>query len=166
VIPMRCFISPRKVMSAAPSMRTSAAPLSCWRRLCTTGHGCAAPARRNSVSCTSPPTRCSARSSETALWLEQPLLPKFSLCGEQGGRRPPRAAWHRTYGVPTIVTNCCNNYEPRPHADPALRQRRQHARLAIRRRPRGQSDGGAATWPAGQDLLVRCARSRTLTSPA
>src|SRR5439155_12442911 len=26
-------------------------------------------------------------------------------------------AWHRTYGLPAIVTNCCNNYGPRQHAE-------------------------------------------------
>jgi dTDP-glucose 4,6-dehydratase len=26
-------------------------------------------------------------------------------------------AWHRTYGIPVIVTNCSNNYGPRQHAE-------------------------------------------------
>jgi dTDP-glucose 4,6-dehydratase len=26
-------------------------------------------------------------------------------------------AWHQTYALPTIVTNCCNNYGPRQHAE-------------------------------------------------
>ena len=61
-------------------------------------------------------------------------------------------AWHHTYGLPTIITNCSNNYGPFQFpeklipltiinalggpADPGLRHGHERARLAPCRRPR------------------------------
>jgi dTDP-glucose 4,6-dehydratase len=36
-------------------------------------------------------------------------------------------AWHRTYGVPVIVTNCSNNYGPRQHAEKLIPTVVRHA---------------------------------------
>jgi len=65
-------------------------------------------------------------------------------------------AWHKTYGLPTIISNCSNNYGPcqfpekliplaiqraRWRVDSRLRARRECAGLALRGRPYG----GAST---------------------
>src|SRR5262245_14031435 len=36
-------------------------------------------------------------------------------------------AWHRTYGLPVIVTNCSNNYGPRQHAEKLIPTVVRHA---------------------------------------
>src|SRR5262249_42803443 len=36
-------------------------------------------------------------------------------------------AWHQTYGLPTVVTNCCNNYGPRQHAEKLVPTLIRHA---------------------------------------
>jgi dTDP-glucose 4,6-dehydratase len=36
-------------------------------------------------------------------------------------------AWHQTYGLPTLVTNCCNNYGPRQHAEKLIPTVIRHA---------------------------------------
>jgi dTDP-glucose 4,6-dehydratase len=36
-------------------------------------------------------------------------------------------AWHRTYGLPVIVTNCSNNYGPRQHAEKLIPTVLRHA---------------------------------------
>ncbi|OZG42723.1 dTDP-glucose 4,6-dehydratase [Aeromonas sp. A35_P] len=36
-------------------------------------------------------------------------------------------AWHRTYGLPVLVTNCSNNYGPRQHAEKLIPQTIAHA---------------------------------------
>ncbi|MCD6617262.1 dTDP-glucose 4,6-dehydratase [Aeromonas veronii] len=36
-------------------------------------------------------------------------------------------AWHRTYGLPVLVTNCSNNYGPRQHAEKLIPQTISHA---------------------------------------
>ena len=61
-------------------------------------------------------------------------------------------AWHRTYGLPVVVSNCSNNYGPYQFPEkliplmilnalegkplPVYGQRRERARLALRRGPR------------------------------
>ena len=85
-------------------------------------------------------------------------------------------AYHHTYGLPTLTTNCSNNYGPLPvsrEADPAddrqrargqaaagLRRRQQRARLALRRRPLRGDSRGARARPAGRDLQRRRRRTR------
>jgi dTDP-glucose 4,6-dehydratase len=78
----------------------------------------------------SPPTRCMAICPIRMIL--RPALPLWERAGVRGGKQPlftetiPYAlsssysassdhlvrAWRRTYGLPTIVTNCSNNYGP------------------------------------------------------
>ena len=80
-------------------------------------------------------------------------------------------AWHHTYGLPALTTNCSNNYGPyhfpeklipliiiralRGEQPAGLRQGRERARLAACRGPRRGADHGAAPGPAGRDLQCR-----------
>ena len=80
-------------------------------------------------------------------------------------------AWHHTYGLPVVVTNCSNNYGPyqfpekliplmiingaRRQTAAGLRQRPQCARLALRRRPRPRAGRGRHARRLGRDLLHR-----------
>ena len=80
-------------------------------------------------------------------------------------------AWHHTYGLPVIVTNCSNNYGPyqfpekliplmilkrAARRDPAgLRQGRERARLAVRRGSCRALTLRAAQGPARRDLQHR-----------
>ena len=70
-------------------------------------------------------------------------------------------AYHHTYGLPTVITNCSNNYGPfqfpeklipgrhperaRAETDSGLRRRHERARLALRARPRRGAVDGAAS---------------------
>ena len=57
-------------------------------------------------------------SAETGKFTEEePLCAEFTLRGVEGGGGSSRAAFNSTYGLPTLVTNCGNNYGPRqlPH---------------------------------------------------
>ena len=101
-------------------------------------------------------------------------------------------AWHRTYGLPVIVTNCSNNYGPYQfpeklipltiikalggRAAAGLRHRRERARLDLRRGPRQRDRGGArpaAGWaratisaaPASGGTSRWCARSAPRSTP-
>ena len=80
-------------------------------------------------------------------------------------------AWHHTFGLPTLVTNCSNNYGPRQFPEklipvvllnapgrqaPAdLRQGGQRPRLAVRRRPRPGPAAGPRKGDAGRDVQRR-----------
>ena len=82
-------------------------------------------------------------------------------------------AYHHTYGLPTVITNCSNNYGPyqfpgeahpggdskRAGAQTGARLWRRHerARLALRARPRGSAVAGAD---------ARARRARPTTSAA
>ena len=70
-------------------------------------------ARRASASCTSRPTRSTAR------WAPRAGSPRASRYDPNSPYAASKAAadhlaraWHRTYGLPVIVTNCSNNYGP------------------------------------------------------
>ena len=110
-------------------------------------------ARRHFVSCMCRPTKSTARLA--------PDDPPFTETTAYAPNSPYSAskaasdhlvrAYHHTYGLPTLTTNCSNNYGPYPFpgkADPAdhrqcagrqaaadLRRRPAGARLAVRRRP-------------------------------
>ena len=43
---------------------------------------------------------------------KEPLQAQLPLLGQQGVQRPSRAGPHHTYGLPTLITNCSNNYGP------------------------------------------------------
>ena len=95
-------------------------------------------------------------------------------------------AWHRTYGLPVIVTNCSNNYGPYPvsrEADPAhdhqgdggraaagLRHRRERARLDPCRGPcagdPGRADREAGSARATISAVPASARTSTWSVPS
>ena len=80
-------------------------------------------------------------------------------------------AYHHTYGLPTLTTNCSNNYGPRQfpgEAHPAddrqrarrqaaagVRRRPQRPRLALCRRPLRGDPGGARGRTSGRDVQRR-----------
>jgi len=43
---------------------------------------------------------------------ETPYATEIALRGEQGVGRSLRRAYFHTYGLPSIITNCSNNYGP------------------------------------------------------
>ena len=76
-------------------------------------------------------------------------------------------AWHHTFGLPVIMTNCSNNYGPYQHPEKliplmiasALRQpapaglwkRRQYPGLVVRRRPRARAVARLVAWPGRRE---------------
>ena len=129
------------------------AALGYWRAL-------AAPQATRSASTTSRPTRCSARSASDGLFCETTAYdPRSPYSASKAASDHLVRAWHHTYGLPTIVTNCSNNYGPYHFPEKliplmiinaleglqaaGLRRRHQRARLALRggsrarARPRG-----------------------------
>ena len=94
-------------------------------------HWSALPARRKrSASITSPPTGLRfAQSQRSGLHRDQPLRAQQPLLGQQGASDHLVRAWHHTYGLPVLTTNCSNNYGPHhfPEADPADDRQRWRA---------------------------------------
>ena len=137
--------------SAASSSRPmSSAPPRCCRPRCRIlARACGRRTRRASASTMSRPTRCTAHSASRTVHRGDALRPNLALFGEQGGADHLVRAWHETYGLPVVITNCSNNYGPYQFpgkADPAddhqrargeaaagLRPRRERPRLAVRR---------------------------------
>ena len=59
------------------------------------------------------PTKCSARSAPDGLFREDtPYAPNSPYSASKAGSDHLVRAWRHTYGLPTIVTNCSNNYGP------------------------------------------------------
>ena len=82
------------------------AALGYWRAL-------AAARRTRSASITSRPTRCSARSASEGLFCETTAYdPRSPYSASKAASDHLVRAWHHTYGLPVIVTNCSNNYGP------------------------------------------------------
>ena len=93
-------------------------------------------------------------------------------------------AWHETYGLPVLLTNCSNNYGPyhfpeklipvvilnalHGRADPGLRRGRERARLALRRGPcrRAADRAGEGRGRAQLQYRRRERAARTSTSSA
>ena len=83
------------------------AALAYWRAL--------EPARRAtpSASITSRPTRSSARSAPTAPSPRTtPYRPNSPYSASKAASDHLVRAWHHTYGLPVVITNCSNNYGP------------------------------------------------------
>src|SRR5215470_2266838 len=99
----------RSTVPANSSRPTSSAPSRCCRRRCATGARSHPRSASSSVSSTSPPTKCSARSVTTA-FSRKPRLTRRTRPTPQA--RLPPTAWRETYELPTLVTNCSNNYGP------------------------------------------------------
>ena len=119
-------------------------------------------ARKRSASCTSRPTRCSARSARGLVHRRHALRAQLALFGQQGGIRPSGARLAPTYGLPALITNCSNNYGPyqfpekliplmiinalRGQAAAGLWRRPERPRLAVRRGPRQRA--ATSAWKA------------------
>ena len=83
------------------------------RRAGTTGARCRPTGARPSASSMSRPTRSTARSAPRA---GSPRAPRYDpnspYAASKAAADHLARAWHRTYGLPVIVTNCSNNYGP------------------------------------------------------
>ena len=67
----------------------------------------------SSGSTTSRPTRSTARSAPTGYFTEAtPYDPNSPYSASKAASDHLVRAWHHTYGLPTLVTNCSNNYGP------------------------------------------------------
>ncbi len=88
-------------------------------------------------------------------------------------------AWHETHELPTLVTNCSNNYGPyhfpekliphmiikgRRRAPAGLRRRKEHSRLALCRRSRQGTDPRARARRGRRN--VQCWRPKRAHQPA
>ena len=66
-----------------------------------------------SASCTSRPTRSTARSAPEGRFTETtPYDPNSPYSASKAAADHLVRAWHRTYGLPVVMTNCSNNYGP------------------------------------------------------
>ena len=127
-----------------------------------------------SGSSTSRPTRFTARSAPTGKFTEATAYdPHSPYSASKAASDHFVRAFHDTYGLPTLVTNCSNNYGPyqfpekliplmtlnalEGQAAAGLRRRQERPRLALRRGPRPRPDSRSST-PAG--------RARRTTSAA
>jgi dTDP-glucose 4,6-dehydratase len=110
--PNRMWTAP----STAPktsSRPTSSAPSGCWRLQGNTGKRCQLSKKKRSASCTSPPTRCMARLAPTTRLHRRPQLrAQQPLQASKAASDHLVRAWHHTYGLPVLTTNCSNNYGP------------------------------------------------------
>ena len=132
-----------------------------------------ADARRPSASCTSRPTRSTARSRPTTR--RSPKTTRYEPNSPYSASKAASdhlvRAWHHTYGLPVLTTNCSQQLRPVPvprEADPAddrqragrqaaagLRRRPAGARLALRQRPLPRDPRGAGARPRRRDLQHR-----------
>ena len=114
-----CIWRPRAMSTArstgpAPSSRpTSSAPTSCWTRRWPTGAACrpssARPFRFVHVSTDEVYGSLGAEGRFTE---SPPYDPNSPYAASKAAADHLARAWHRTYGLPVIVTNCSNNYGP------------------------------------------------------
>jgi dTDP-glucose 4,6-dehydratase len=54
---------------------------------------------------------------EGAFALDTPYAPRSPYSASKAGSDHLARAWHATYGLPVVVTNCSNNYGPRQHPE-------------------------------------------------
>ena len=95
------------------SRQTWSARTRCWRPLWPTGASRTRPRARLSVSTTSRRTRCSARWGRPVFFSETtPYAPNSPYSASKAGSDHLVRAWHETFGLPTVLTNCSNNYGP------------------------------------------------------
>ena len=139
----------------------SSAPSGCSTRRSTYWRELAGGAREAaSASTTSRPTRCSAtcRSTSGVFTEDTPYAPSSPYSASKAASDHLVRAWHETYGLPVVLSNCSNNYGPYPlprKADPAghpqrargqaaagLRQGRERPRLALCRGPCPRAGAG------------------------
>ena len=104
----------RSTGRASSSRPTWSAPSRCCRPRCGYWRALAEHARATrSASITSRPTRCSARSATEGLFTETTAYdPRSPYSASKAASDHLVRAWHHTYGLPVVVTNCSNNYGP------------------------------------------------------
>jgi dTDP-glucose 4,6-dehydratase len=70
--------------------------------------------RRASASTTSRPTKCSATCRSTAASSPRttPYAPSSPYSASKAASDHFVRAWHETYGLPVVLSNCSNNYGP------------------------------------------------------
>jgi dTDP-glucose 4,6-dehydratase len=69
-------------------------------------------AKPPSASCTSPPTRSTAPGDRPGLHRNHPYEPNSPYSASKAASDHLVRAWHHTYGLPVLTTNCSNNYGP------------------------------------------------------
>jgi dTDP-glucose 4,6-dehydratase len=110
---------------------------------------------------------------------ERAPMRRTVLFGDEGRADHLVRAYHHTYGLPTLTTNCSNNYGPRQFPEKliplmianalagkplaCLRGRPQRSRLALRRRSLRGDPRGARGRITGRD--VQCRRQRRVDQP-
>jgi len=89
------------------------APLTCSIAPVSIGQCSETPAGTVSASCMSLPTRSTARSAPPAgSWRLPPTPPNSPYAASKAASDHLARAWHHTYGLPVLTTNCSNNYGP------------------------------------------------------
>ena len=88
--------------------RVRAAPTASAPTWCATSPG----GSGSSASCTSPPTRCTARSRRARRSETDPLEPRSPYSASKAGSDLIALSYHATYGLPVIVTRWSNNFGP------------------------------------------------------
>lgn len=58
-----------------------------------------------------------ALADEGAFTLDTPMLPNSPYAASKASADMLVRAWHKTYGLNTAITRCCNNYGPRQHPE-------------------------------------------------
>jgi dTDP-glucose 4,6-dehydratase len=58
-----------------------------------------------------------ALTDEGEFTLETPLAPNSPYAASKAAADMLVRAWHKTYGLNTVITRCCNNYGPRQHPE-------------------------------------------------
>ena len=75
--------------------------------------GAARKSATRSASCMCRPTKCTARSGKRACSPSRSVYdPSSPYSASKAASDHLVRAWHRTYGVPAIISNCSNNYGP------------------------------------------------------
>jgi dTDP-glucose 4,6-dehydratase len=85
----------------------------CWRRCAQ--YWSALPAEKaHSAFCTSAPTRCTAACPRTTRLSAETnrYEPNSPYSASKAASDHLVRAWHHTYGLPVLTTNCSNNYGP------------------------------------------------------
>ena len=87
--------------------------LACWKPCATTGSRSKARRGRRSGFPARVHRRGLRQPRQTGKFTEDtPLRAELAVLGVEGGVGPPGRAFHHTYGLPTLTTNCSNNYGP------------------------------------------------------
>lgn len=68
-----------------------------------------------------------ALADEGSFTEDSPYAPNSPYAASKAAADHFARAWHRTYGLPVIVTNCSNNYGPRQHAEKLIPTVIRHA---------------------------------------